>query len=434
MLISTRTFVDPEDNEAYGIVAVAVSLFVFAYSVRFGPIAILAFYSLWLPLIAVLPGLVFRSFENVFLVLVLPTVAVISTLWSELPAATLRGALQYASTIVCGIAAARLLRVETLVKGILIGSIIVLPYSFLEGQYKYDVVDGAYSFAGAFGSKNQLGLYSSLALIASIGTFFLLRTGVRWNIVALAVGALSMLALSLAQSATSTLTIIGSVGVGGVVLVASRLAPTARRITAAMAIVLVALALLWAEEMGAFESVLEIFGKDATLTGRTFLWREGIQIGHENPILGLGYYAFWQHDNAEAEDLWEIFYITSRTGFHFHNTLIEGYVALGLIGVLLLGLLTLGLIWQSIAVALSRPERDGMTILVALALLFAVRSIVEIDFFTPYTVGSFMVPYLLVYMAEHRRRLMPRRTQTPVDQASGLVPRGSSLPYWTISE
>ena len=84
--------------------------------------------------------------------------------------------------------------------------------------------------------------------------------------------------------------------------------------------------------IGALDLLLGAFGKDATLTGRTYLWAEGLAAARENPFLGVGYQAYWVQGFPEAERLWEEFYIGSRSGFHFHNTYIEVLVELGFVG------------------------------------------------------------------------------------------------------
>ncbi len=77
-------------------------------------------------------------------------------------------------------------------------------------------------------------------------------------------------------------------------------------------------------------------GKDSTLTGRTYLWQQGIEAAKASPLVGVGYQAYWVQGFSEAERLWEEFYIGSRAGFHFHNTFIEAVVETGLIGLILL--------------------------------------------------------------------------------------------------
>ncbi len=80
----------------------------------------------------------------------------------------------------------------------------------------------------------------------------------------------------------------------------------------------------------------ESLGKDPTLTGRTWLWKDVVRIGMENPILGTGYGGFWvpsiysklspEVDNGPAEA---------------HNGYLETFANLGLVGVFLLALFIL---------------------------------------------------------------------------------------------
>ena len=53
MRIAKSLLVEPGKNFWYGTLAVALSVFVFAYSTNFGFLSILVFYGLWLPLILV---------------------------------------------------------------------------------------------------------------------------------------------------------------------------------------------------------------------------------------------------------------------------------------------------------------------------------------------------------------------------------------------
>jgi hypothetical protein len=80
------------------------------------------------------------------------------------------------------------------------------------------------------------------------------------------------------------------------------------------------------------DAILAATGKDITLTGRTDLWRVGLEQIAERPWLGQGYQAFWQPGNPEAEHLWRAFGIESRTGFHFHNLYLSNAVEIGIPG------------------------------------------------------------------------------------------------------
>jgi exopolysaccharide production protein ExoQ len=101
-------------------------------------------------------------------------------------------------------------------------------------------------------------------------------------------------------------------------------------------------------------AILAATGKDITLTGRTDLWRIGLEQIAERPWLGTGYQAFWQPGNPEAEHLWRAFGIASRTGFHFHNLYLSNAVEIGIPGA------ALQAVFLDRARAFDAPPRAGV--------------------------------------------------------------------------
>ena len=81
---------------------------------------------------------------------------------------------------------------------------------------------------------------------------------------------------------------------------------------------------------GLFESFVEILGRDATLTGRTDLWKE-LLAQPLNPLLGPGYQSFWQ--TPAAAQLGEKFYFIPNQA---HNGYLEVYIQTGMISLFLL--------------------------------------------------------------------------------------------------
>ena len=422
MRIDLSRYVDPGRNGITMVPAVALSLLVFAYSTRFGSITILAFYALWLPAFCLRPQLLLRHSGLVVVLLLIPLVATVSMVWSQSPGSSLRAGIQYGTTIFCGLVAARLVTLPNLMLGGLAGGLLILMYSSMNGSYAYDVVDGSYAFVGAFNSKNQLGYFASLTIMFAVGVSFVYKTIWPLRLIGIAVAAYAAMLLWLSESATSVLTIVFAVGIVIIARILFGLAHPVRRV---MILILIAVGIalaIAALQLGVFDAILSAFNKDTTLTGRTFLWNRGITIGGEQPVLGLGYYAFWVQNNPPAEELWEQFYITARTGFHFHNTLIEAYVSLGLVGLVMMGALSASLLVFSIRVMMNHHATGSAIMSAGLSLLFLVRSVVEIDFFTPCTAGSFLVPYLLLTMSDsrhaekhiYRRRRRARNTPSAI--------------------
>ncbi len=207
MKIAKARLVSPEHNFWYGLAAVAVSIFVFAYSTRFGQVSVLAYYACWLPLILVDHRRILDHCWRFGWVVAFALLACLSVFWSAAPPVTARAAVQLLSHVVCALIAARTIGIRTLSLGAMAGICAVLLFSFAFGQYNYDPLDGTYSFVGAFSSKNQLGLFSSLGIFFAFSSLFILRERGLWRLCALACGAMSAVALAKAQSATSVLAI-----------------------------------------------------------------------------------------------------------------------------------------------------------------------------------------------------------------------------------
>lgn len=404
MKLNAGLVTDPARNGLYASAAIAVSLFVFAYSTRIGSESILVFYAVWLPVL-IFPTLrLVQSPQHLLPLLVVPALAALSTLWSDRPDATLRAAIQWGSTVLLGLAAARVTSVPSLARGLLIGGLFVLIYSTLNGEYAYDVVDGTYAFAGAFSSKNQLGLFASITLIAAAYPLTNPRfAGWVWVVAASAISVFAAFTLIRTESATSLITVILAFAVILLALGVLRLPRLLRVMAVALGGVLLVLGLVAALNLGALDVLFSVFGKDATLTGRTYLWSRGLEFAQTHQTFGLGYYSFWIPGRAAAEELWTEFHIEAQTGFHFHNTLIESYVGLGLIGVSLMALWCLMLLILPL-VAMLQAQSRATAIVAGLSVLFLIRSLVEIDFFTPYTAGSFLVPWVLLHMVDGLRR------------------------------
>jgi len=382
MRIAKSALIDPERNEIFGMAAIALSFFVFAYSSRFGQISVLAYYGMWLPLVVVNYRQVLGNYPRYLWIFAFGILTVLSSFWSEAASVTMRASIQYMTHIVCALIAMRVISIRTLTRGALIGIAVVLLYSLLFGIYLFD---------GAFSSKNQLGFYASLGVIFAAGSVLVLKQRGIWLPIAGVTGLLSAYSLIASQSATSTITtaavvalIIGFIPIG-------MLSPANRKMTFFVLGGLGALLVVASLQFGLLDAILGVFGKDSTLTGRTYLWQQGIEAAKQTPILGVGYQGFWVAGFADAERLWNDFFITGRTGFHFHNTYIETVVENGIVGMVLLGMVLYGTLLGHLRSVLMRKSDPQGVILFAICALFVVRSFVEIDIIFPYQIGSFLL-------------------------------------------
>lgn len=428
MRLAKAHFIGVEHNLVHGVAAVTLSVFVFAYSTRFGPISILAFYACWMPLVLIDYR---RALGNCFLngwIVALAVLACLSTFWSLAPSVSARGSVQYATHVFCALLAARVIGVRTLTFGMLTGCALVLAFSFAFGGYHYDPLDGTYSFVGAFASKNQLGFFASLGVYFAIVAALMLRTSLLPRLAALPIGAVSAYALAQSQSATSILSLGLTLGLLAAVRVLLAFAPRMRRIVLAFGFLIAFGGVTVALNAGLLDAVLGAFGKDSTLTGRTYLWSEGLAAMGNWPLIGAGYQAYWVQGFSEAERLWAEFYIASRTGFHFHNTYIEILVELGLAGCLFFIVLLVGTLAGHLRRLLDRRFDESAYALFGVVVLLTIRSFVEVDVLYPYTVGAFLLYYAAGHLALLRRSEARTRTVTVPARRFGLSAAGTGAP------
>jgi exopolysaccharide production protein ExoQ len=77
-------------------------------------------------------------------------------------------------------------------------------------------------------------------------------------------------------------------------------------------------------------AVLKAFGRNPTLTGRTEIWSALAISILKRPLLGYGYFAFWQGIKGESA---KVIYLTHWTFGYAHNGIIEIFLQLGTTGV-----------------------------------------------------------------------------------------------------
>lgn len=231
---------------------------------------------------------------------------------------------------------------------------------------------------------------------------------------AMVVGVMASALLVRTQSATSLATVVPVLALVAGLFGAGRVAPGPRLVVLLFGVLTLAVLAVVALQGDAEESILAAFGKDATLTGRTLLWSEGLAAAAERPWFGSGYNAFWRIGHPPAEYLWELFYITARSGFHFHNTYIQTAVGVGLVGLaLLLATMVAGLALAVRAALRPRVTADAV-IATALIVLLLMRSFVEIDILYPYTVGVFLFNVALLRLASPQAAVVQAPAPRPV--------------------
>jgi exopolysaccharide production protein ExoQ len=340
------------------------------------------------------------------LVWLLPGFGFLSVLWSQARGESLRLGLEYAVTIGCAVLAARLLQPRTLLVALTAALIATSAVSLSLGRELADSLTGEGAFAGVFGSKNQLGFFSSLMVLAAVALVLDRDQKLPLRLLGGGTVLLSVPLLAWSRSATS----LGSVAIGLAVLLLG--VPLARmdrfgraRVLFVGGVVLV-LSLLPLLAAGADGEalILRVLDRDPTFTGRTILWRYAAQIIPQRPWLGCGFNAFWLHDSPDAEALWSVFRLAGRTGFTFHNTIIEAVVEIGYAGAAVMILAVLGTLFGTIRWSWQARSVPA-TFFVAVTCCLMARSFAEVDILFPFDVGTFMLGVAATYAARKPRDL-----------------------------
>jgi exopolysaccharide production protein ExoQ len=308
-------------------------------------------YGAGIGLMAMAPGASFQAMlRQPFLILLLAIVAA-STLWSIAPDATVRRLIAVAATTIGGIALATRFRWATLAE--VLGSAYALltlasiawavipPHNGIMTE----LFPGAWR--GLWNEKNSLG--GNMAMAFSIFVAAAMLNPRRWVFWGLFAG-LALALVLLSTSKTSLVSLILGAGSIGFVW-CSRRGPMSG-VMATWAAVLGAL-LLAGFLLFASDVFLELFGKDATLTGRTKIWAAAIRQAELRPLTGYGYAAVWDDKSGWGPLAW----ITKEAGFkpsHAHNAWLEQWLGMGYGGLIAWALLYLQTLGGAIVAVFSR--------------------------------------------------------------------------------
>ena len=266
-----------------------------------------------------------------------PAFCFISVVWSQAPAESLKFAVEFLLTVLVGLLISSARNQEAVIRGLCIAFFVYIATAVLAGgRVAIGVGAGGDAFSGLTESKNLLGDIASTGAIVSLATAVMAFRTRKWLWVGFAaVAAVGQLyAVSGARSAGAMLGLGMGVGAFLGLLPLLYVGKAIRAwLTSVLAVTLIVVGLnyRWLSQL-IIQTAFDLFDKDPTLTGRTYLWYRAADLIQEKPLLGRGYYAFWLQGNLDAEGLWQYFGITGRGGFTFHNTLVDILVTLGWLG------------------------------------------------------------------------------------------------------
>jgi exopolysaccharide production protein ExoQ len=250
-----------------------------------------------------------------------------SAAWSADPGLTLRRSMALLATTLFGVdfAVRYSLRDQLRLLAVALGGVVLLSVIvqvFFPGQIP--TVDMLYpdAWVGLFGQKNEFGRIVVLATLVVLTAVRKSVGGIITTVLAL-VTAIGLIIA--AQSMTSFVALVG-------MILVLQLAPTLRWSAGIRRAVqffgtIIALPVLYAL-IHFRDSVTELMGRNASLTGRVKIWGLSLASIALKPILGYGYSAFWP---ASAEAM-RIDVAMNWTVPHAHDAYIELALELGLVG------------------------------------------------------------------------------------------------------
>ncbi len=348
----------------------------------------------------------------------MPILCVVSALWSEFPATTLRYGAQFLFTCFVGVLFARMLTPRRFLTVMLVMLFSFCVASILSGRQ--GISAEGLVLIGLTGSKNQMGFAAQLLLMASLAVM-LLREPARWLrwIAVLSLPICGYILLSV-NSATALITAVLGTGMLYALWVTERFLPAARLAAIAMFVLIAApLVLLAPEANAAWEDFLyNTLDKDPTLTGRTTLWERADDLIAQRPLVGWGYQAIWLGDSVETLTLKRMTGQPDLRGFHFHHQFRQAAVDTGLIGMFAFIGAVLAVAFAGLRQLILRPS-------VATSFFFVIFVLMIARSFTDVIIGPFSIHTILFFAACVYAFWRPQEVAAPAVQPAGPQLRAS---------
>lgn len=298
-------------------------------------------------------------------VLLLPLLAIASTLWSTAPKITAGVSFELLLLTVAGIYIGGELEPKEQMQLFMVAGVIAAVASLLIAGL--DPADGLdpYGHVGAlkgiFTHKNECGFF--MAILATPGLF--LRRCVRASRVVihgylfLCVGI-----VVLSQSRTAWIDLLFIFSASAAMYLLRRFKTRDRAVVAILVILAGCCACLFV--VANLSMFLELLGKDPSFSGRTLVWQAVIGAIVQRPILGYGYAAFFSSMNAGAGTL----VMTTRFVVnHPHDGYLAIFLDLGIVGLLCFIVIVCRAFIDAVRCWRQTPAADWYICLILLALL-----------------------------------------------------------------
>jgi exopolysaccharide production protein ExoQ len=403
------------------LLSLSLGQFIYKFVSFGGTLASVVFISSWVVFALQRPDRTVRDLVSGGICWLIPALALASIVWSDDPGYTMRTAMELCMSVAGAVICARRVPARGFVAAVMLALFAAVFVSLVAGSHVGVGGTDEEALSGAFGSKNYMGQIAAIYGLASLCVLLDRGQPVLFRLIAMIGSILGpfLVVRSISVDAVAGYA-IGFALVAGLMtlsVIPRRLrAPT---VLATLLIAAVMIAWLWTMILQDQGFALSALGKDPTLTGRTYLWYRANALIGQNPLLGVGYQAFWRQGNLEAEGLWRVMHVMERMGFHFHNLYYETTVELGVLGLIALVVTLLTGLIASLRLALRSPA--GPTAFLAAYVVFViVRSPLEVEYIFPFDIATFLFAACLAYVTGPAARYRAV-TRTPIGQRVGLL-------------
>ncbi len=320
-----------------------------------------------------------------------PALALVSTIWSDLPIETVRFTLQLTITTLIALFIGMRLRPRELlwITGAVLLVLMAASMANIGGALGPAYNDNGH-FMGIFLSKNAFGHRSVIFTVTAVFAILLLRgQGLAVRVAFLAGLAITAQMVSISGSATAVVLTLamGGLSIAATLVLLPRIGPVimALPVTLALAGGIIVLIAFRLDPIG---PLFDALGKDATMTGRTILWEFGIDKWLDRPGLGYGAAGFWTHP-AFLNDIAYYQAQYGETVHGFHSLPVELLVMFGPVGLVVHGMIAL----TTLSRALRSRGAEGNTAVWLLVTTFAIYGMAMVgpQLHTPHSVALILI-------------------------------------------
>ncbi|AZG73851.1 O-antigen ligase family protein [Shewanella livingstonensis] len=338
----------------------------------------------------------FSSLKKNYFLFFIPLLGILSTIWSDTPFSTLRSSIQLLLATSYAILIADRFEFKKILNAIVVCFIIAMSMSLFSDNYALNGLTGEYSLIGIFASKNYLSINTAIAIFIAFSSFAYNRK----NIPAIILLIISVMVLLKAKSLGSIFFVFFTLLSFFLVYKCRKLAFLKYKINVFFiffTFFLFTFVFFSNIYKGTFDELFYMLDKDPSLTGRTYIWDQGIKIFQDNWFLGHGFRSIFHIGNSVAEDIWEYVKVESGAGFNFHNMFIEILVDFGVCGLLYFLILILMFFKQVFSI----DEHSESTMFASLLFMYMLfQSFIEVSWFRQFSITHFMICMSWVYLSK----------------------------------